>query len=67
MHRIETEQERIVRWIAGLADLPGVLACGATREEAVHHAHALSLRVLAEGLDHSESIPGVQAVLRIVA
>ncbi|HRQ71392.1 MAG TPA: type II toxin-antitoxin system HicB family antitoxin [Phycisphaerales bacterium] len=67
MYRVETEQEEDGRWIAEVADLPGVLTYGATREEAVRRAQALSLRVLAERLDHGESIPDVQAVFKIVA
>ena len=34
--------------------LPGVLAYGATREEAIARAKALALRVLAERLEHGE-------------
>jgi predicted RNase H-like HicB family nuclease len=53
---IETEQEDDGRWIAEVVDLPGVLAYGATREEAV--AHAQALRVFADRLDHGEALPG---------
>jgi hypothetical protein len=44
-----------------------VLTYGATQEDAVRRAQALSLRVLAERLDHGESIPDVQSVFKIVA
>jgi len=37
------------RWIAEIPDLPGVMAYGRTREEAVARAKALALRVLADG------------------
>ena len=67
MYRVETEQEEDGRWIAEVADLPGVLSYGATREEAIRRAQALSLRVLAERLDNGEPLPDVQAVFRIVA
>jgi predicted RNase H-like HicB family nuclease len=43
------------RWIAEVGDLPGVLAYGTTREEALAHAQALALRVLAERLEHGEA------------
>ena len=47
MFKVEVEQETDGRWIAEVAELPGVLAYGASREEAVTRAQALSLRVLA--------------------
>jgi len=37
--------------------LPGVLAYGASAEEAMAKAEVLALRVLAERLEHSESAP----------
>jgi predicted RNase H-like HicB family nuclease len=46
--RIETELEDDGRWIAEVPQLPGVLAYGATAEEAATKAEALALRVLAE-------------------
>jgi predicted RNase H-like HicB family nuclease len=67
MYKIETEQETDGRWIAEVPDLPGVLAYGATREEAVRKAQALSLRVLAERLEHGEPLPQVENVFSIVA
>ena len=54
---VETECEDDGRWIAEVVDLPGVLAYGATREEAVAHAQALALRVLADRLEHGEALP----------
>jgi predicted RNase H-like HicB family nuclease len=53
MHfRIELEREAHKRWIAEVMDLPGVLAYGATRKEAVARAQALALRVLADRIEH---------------
>jgi predicted RNase H-like HicB family nuclease len=54
---IEVEQEDDGRWIAEVPDLPGVLAYGPTRQEAIDRAQALSLRVLADRLDHGEPVP----------
>jgi len=51
---IEFETEADGRWIAEIAALPGVLAYGSTREEAVARARALALRVLAERLARGE-------------
>jgi len=58
MHlRIETEREDDGRWIAEVPQLPGVLAYGATAEEASAKAEILALRVLAERLEHGEAKP----------
>ena len=58
MHlRIETELEDDGRWIAEIPQLPGVLAYGATAEEASAKAEILALRVLAEQLEHGEARP----------
>lgn len=67
MYTIETEQESDGRWLAEVPELPGVLTYGGSKEEAVRRAQALTLRVLAERLEHGEAIPDVQAVFRLVA
>ena len=48
---IEIEQETDGRWIADVQELPGVLAYGVTREDAVAKAEALALRVVADQLE----------------
>lgn len=59
---LETEQEEDGRWIAEITDLPGVLAYGATRSEAVVKAEVLALRVLADRLDHGEPVPDLEGL-----
>ncbi len=54
---IEVDQEEDGRWIAEVVELPGVLSYGGTRQEAIEQAKALSLRVLADRLDHGEAVP----------
>ena len=54
---IEHEREEDGRWIAEVPELPGVLAYGATREEAMVKAETLALRVLAERLENNETAP----------
>ena len=54
---IETEQEEDGRWIAEVPELPGVLAYGATAEDAAAKAEILALRVLADRLEHGEVKP----------
>lgn len=54
---IEHEREDDGRWLAEVPELPGVLAYGATPQEAMAKAEALALRVLAERLEHNEAGP----------
>lgn len=51
---IVVEQEVDGRWIAEVVELPGVLAYGASQDEAVAHAQALALRVIADRLENDE-------------
>jgi predicted RNase H-like HicB family nuclease len=57
MHSVEVEQEVDGRWIAQVPELGGIMVYGQTRQEAVRKAQALSLRVLAERLEHGETLP----------
>jgi predicted RNase H-like HicB family nuclease len=52
---IDVEQEADGRWIAEVLELPGVLAYGPTSDEAIAHAQALALRVVADRLDNDEA------------
>ncbi len=52
---IELEQEINGRWIAEVVELPGVLAYGATQDQAIAHVQALALRVVADRLEHDEA------------
>jgi len=62
---IEVEQEDDGRWLAEVLELPGVLAYGQTRQEAIERAQSLSLRVLADRLDHGESVPQMGNVFAV--
>ena len=64
---IELEQEADGRWIAEVTSLPGVMAYGQTREEAIARVEALTLRVLADRLEHGESVPEVADLFSVVA
>lgn len=55
--RIETEREDDGRWIAEVMDLPGAVAYGKTREEAIQKVEVLALRVLADRVENGEPIP----------
>lgn len=54
---IDCEMEVDGRWIAEVTQLPGVMAYGATRDQAVARAETLALRVLADRLESGESQP----------
>lgn len=60
---IEIELEDDGRWIAEVPDLPGVLAYGATREDAVSHAKALALRVMADRIEHGEATSAIAQLI----
>ena len=62
---IEIEREQDGRWIAELPELPGVLAYGKTRKDAISRAKALALRVIADRLEHGEEVPDLGQVFAI--
>ena len=64
---VETEQETDGRWIAEIPQIPGAMAYGNTREEAIARAEALALRVLAERLEHGETSPEIEQVFSVTA
>ena len=53
--KIEVEQEKDGRWIAEVIELPGVMAYGASVEEAKARVQALALRTVADRLEHGEA------------
>ena len=59
---VELEQEEDGRWIAEVLALPGAMAYGASREEALAKAEVLALRVLADRLEHGETIPAIDGL-----
>jgi predicted RNase H-like HicB family nuclease len=52
----EVEREEDGRWVAAFRELPGVIAYGATRDEAKRRAWALALAVVAEKVEHGEPL-----------
>jgi predicted RNase H-like HicB family nuclease len=67
MLKIEIDREEDGRWIAEITELPGVLAYGQSREEAIERVKALSLRVIADRLEHGEEIPEMGDVFAVVS
>ncbi len=64
---VEIEREEDGRWIAEVPQLPGALAYGKSREEAIARVQALALRVIAERLEHGEAAPGIETVFSVAA
>jgi predicted RNase H-like HicB family nuclease len=60
--KIEIEQETDGRWIAEVVQLPGVMAYGATADEARAKVQALALRVVADRLEHGEQGPDLLSI-----
>ncbi|MBS0522564.1 MAG: type II toxin-antitoxin system HicB family antitoxin [Proteobacteria bacterium] len=54
---IECEREEDGRWIAEIVQIPGAMAYGATRDEAIARAEIVALRTLADQIEHGEAKP----------
>jgi len=65
--KIEIEREKNGRWIAEVPDLPGVMVYARTRAQALAKVEALALRVIADRLDHGESIPELRDLFAVPA
>jgi len=55
--KVELSREDDGRWIADIPALPGVTVYGRTQKQALAFAEALTLRVIADRLEHSEACP----------
>jgi len=60
--RADVEQEDDGRWIAEVSALPGAMAYGTSKAEAVAKVEALVLRILADRIEHGEATPGLDRV-----
>ncbi|HKQ63306.1 MAG TPA: type II toxin-antitoxin system HicB family antitoxin [Candidatus Polarisedimenticolaceae bacterium] len=65
--RIEVEQEADGRWIAEVIELSGVMTYGATRDEAISKVQAMTLRVVADRLEHGEEGPSLLSIAFLAA
>jgi len=57
LFRIETEREDDGPWIAEVVELPGAMAYGSTKDDALAKVKAIALRAMAERLEHGEAGP----------
>lgn len=62
MLNIEVDEEVDGRFIAEVPELPGVMAYGRTREEAISKVEAIALRALADRLEHGEAVPDLPQI-----
>ena len=59
---VEFDRETDRRWIAEVVELPGVMAYGKTRAEALAAVKVLALRVIAERLETGDERPSLKKV-----
>ena len=52
---VEFDREEDGRWIAEIPKLPGVMAYGLTKQEALQKVYALALRTLADGIEQGST------------
>ena len=60
--KVEFDRETDGRWIADIPDLPGVMVYGRTRKQALAAVEVLALRVIADRIEHGETVPGLMTV-----
>ncbi len=56
---VEFDKERDGRWIVEITKLPGVMAYGSTKKEALQKAYAIALRTLADTVEQGSTPPQV--------
>jgi predicted RNase H-like HicB family nuclease len=61
--RVELEWEEDGRILASVPELPGVMAYGANKEEAVRTVKSIALQVLADMIESGEEVPEPLKVL----
>ena len=59
---IEFEQEDDGRWIAEVPELPGVMAYGATRDQAAAKVEVLAVEVIADRIAQGEAPASASAL-----
>ncbi|MDP4007254.1 MAG: type II toxin-antitoxin system HicB family antitoxin [bacterium] len=60
---IEVEREEDGRWIVEIPDVPGAMAYGTTRAEALRRAYAVALRTLADTVEQGSMPSAVSSLL----
>lgn len=65
--KIEVEREDDGRWLAEVMDLRGVMAYGASPQEAMANVQALALEVLAGKIRNGEAGPELSSITFVAA
>lgn len=65
--KVEIDREEDGRWIAEVPELPGALAYGNSKADAVAKAEALALRIIADRLENGEAIPALAEAFSVAA
>ena len=60
---VEVEREIDGRFLAAVPDLPGVMAYGASEDEAIRKVKTIALQVLADMIESGEDVPQPLRVL----
>jgi predicted RNase H-like HicB family nuclease len=55
--RVEIEREDDGRFLASVPDLPGVMAYGASEDEAIRKVKSIALQVVADMVEGGEQVP----------
>ena len=63
--RIELDLEEDGRWIAEVPDIPGAMAYGESQHEAITKVEALALRVIADRIEHGETVPELDQLFAV--
>jgi predicted RNase H-like HicB family nuclease len=63
---VEVEQEQDGRWMAEVIELAGALCYGESQDEAAARAKALSLRLLADRLEHGEAVGEIDTLFSVL-
>lgn len=61
---IEFDREDDRRWIAEIPKLPGVMAYGATKQEAARKVYVIALRTLADSVEQGNALAPVDRLFQ---
>ena len=62
--RIEIDREEDKRWIAEIPNIPGAMAYGNTKQEAVQKAYAIALRTIADSIEQGGKLTIASRLLK---
>ena len=60
--RVEFDREDDGRWIAEIPKLPGVMAYGKTKRDALQHVYAVALRTIADSVERGSLFTPVSRI-----